>query len=327
MDIRRMDVGSDTELAGWRSVLTATARAVDPSYTPRSAQSLAAMFRSPDPGNEHVRLVAVDGDQLVGIGSLALPREHNTSAAWIDVQVLPTHRRRGVGSTLLDELEASAPASRTHLHGGATVTAHGWTDSDPVRFAEHRGYTTHSHAVVRRLALPLDPRLLATLAVDISPYRVETHVDGVPHRYFPDYGALMGLLDVDAPTGELEWEPSQVSWEDYLAGMHRCAASGERVVESLAIAPDGQLVGYSDLVVGAPGRPVAQGGTLVLAEHRRRGLARALKLANLEALLHVYQDNPFVETSNNAANTAMAAVNEHLGFVPTLVAPEFLKVR
>lgn len=326
MQVRSVAVDSDLELAGWQTVLTASMAAADPSYTPRSFEAFAASFRTPDPASRRVDLIATHDDRVVGIGTLVMPEQHNTATAWVDVHVHPDFRRRGVGSALLTALEAQAPASRTHLNAGTIVPAVAWQDSAPVRFTEGHGYSTHSHAVTRRLRLPVDAGLIGS-AADVAPYRIETHVDGVPRSCFPDYGALMGMLDVEAPTGERDWDTAPVSWEDYQVGMRRCAASGEPVIESLAFSPHGELVGYSDMVVGAPGRPVAQGGTLMLREHRRHGLARALKLANLAALARLGRDNPFVETSNNQANTGMVAVNEALGFVPAHVAPEFLKTR
>ena len=59
-------------------------------------------------------LVAEDGGEVVGSAMLVLFRHDNTHLGEVDVWVHPDHRRRGVGSALLEACERICPRRRAH---------------------------------------------------------------------------------------------------------------------------------------------------------------------------------------------------------------------
>ncbi|MBA2532735.1 MAG: hypothetical protein H0V23_11630 [Nocardioidaceae bacterium] len=85
----------------------------------------------------------------------------------------------------------------------------------------------------------------------------------------------------------------------------------------LAIAPDGSVAGYTQLVVppSDDGR-VAQADTLVLPDHRGHRLGLAMKVRNLRRLQEHHPDRTYVGTWNADGNAPMLAVNSRLGATP-----------
>lgn len=80
-----------------------------------------------------------------------------------------------------------------------------------------------------------------------------------------------------------------------------------------AIAPDGGWVGMHELWSGKPKPELSIGMTGVLPEHRRKGLALALKLTGIQyAKAHGIQT---IHTNNESNNQSILRLNERFGFV------------
>lgn len=72
-------------------------------------------------------------------------------------------------------------------------------------------------------------------------------------------------------------------------------------------------VAFAFLVVDREGRRAENEMTGTIAEHRRRGLARLVKMASIEWAARA---GATIFTSNDSANRDMLALNEHLGYRP-----------
>ena len=84
-------------------------------------------------------LAAYDADAIVGISAVELPLLDNTHAVWVDIDVPPEHRGRGVGAALLAAVEErSREAARTHVLGATFAPPGG--ESAGSRFAAAHGY-------------------------------------------------------------------------------------------------------------------------------------------------------------------------------------------
>lgn len=265
------------------------------------------------------------GDEVVTTGYLRAPVEDNTHLATVAVHTHPAHRNRGHGSAMLDHLveEVGRLGRRTVLVEAPTpydgpADGHGHPNAD---FLLHRGFTFALGDVVRILDLPADERLLGKLEAEAEPhhrgYAFRQFRGAVPEDIIVPFGQLVGALATEAPTGELELEPERFTPERIRADEKVFAASGRTKYTTVALAPDGAVVAYTELVVPThdPGR-LYQWGTLVAAAHRGHRLGTAVKARNLMWVQRECPDRTTLMTFNAEVNAHMVAVNEAMGFRP-----------
>jgi mycothiol synthase len=235
-------------------------------------------------------LAAADGTLLLadGGGYAFVKRSSVAESAYAMVRVRPSARRNGIGSALLEAAALEALALGTHRLWGRVHEG----DAESCRFVTVRGF----HEVTRDIEI---------------------------------------LLDVAA--GDGEWAPGIVELADeHLEGAYRVVAEAmpETAVPQVAAAPpfedwvqreyrfgamaavaldDGRVVGYARLYrLPAHEKRLENGMTAVLRSHRRRGIATALKRAQIAwAAEHGYTE---IVSDMVEGNVAMRAVNERLGY-------------
>lgn len=287
-----------------------------------------------------VMLAVHDAGELVGMGTFETRRGEAAGTAWLDGVVHPRHRRRGVGSAILDRLEALARehgAHQAHVYlatgpapaepGAALVPPTGAgavrADAPGVRFLQERGYELQQVERCSRLRHPADEAALGpvrqeALAAAGDAYRLHAWSGPSPERWLPDLAVLATRMSTDAPSGGLD-EPVDVHTPERVRAAEELLAAGPRTMLSAAVehVATGRLVGYSQLAVPADrGRPAMQWNTLVLREHRGHRLGWLLKVANLDALQASAPTVPSTYTFNAEENRPMLAVNEAVGFEP-----------
>lgn len=102
---------------------------------------------------------------------------------------------------------------------------------------------------------------------------------------------LRGLMDVDAPSGELRHEHSPWDVARYRAQERRRGEAEESVFTVAAVDGRGRVVGHSDVEAYAERPPVAfQGSTIVEGDDRGHGLGMAMKRENLARFAVVWPD-------------------------------------
>ena len=271
---------------------------------------------------------------MVCVASVGLPLKDNLHLAWLDLDTHPDHRNRGYGSTMLGHLTELAGE-----HGRRTITTRanfpygGPPDGAGhpyVEFLLHRGFTLGLGDVMRMLALPADEALLRKLVDEASPhhgdYGIRQFVGPVPDDIVNSFGQLVGSLITEAPVGDLELEPELLDAERIRADEKVFEESGRTRYTTVAIAKDGTMAAYSELVLPKhdPGR-VYQWGTLDHRDHRGHRLGLATKARNLLWLQGERPDGRLLVTYNAEVNTHMIAVNEAMGFRPVERLGEFQK--
>jgi GNAT superfamily N-acetyltransferase len=184
-----------------------------------------------------------------------------------------------------------------------------------------RGYAVSSVEIVRSLPLPVDPGLLdrhrqRAIAAMGDAYELSVHVNGVPHELRQGVCDASNRLILDAPTGEVEFEPESMTVEDYQTTLDQQRAAGRTLITAVAVhRGTGVVAAYTDLVVPSVDQHVVfQWGTLVLPEHRGHRLGMAVKAANLERLARLAPQRSTVLTMNDEQNPWMVQINEDLGF-------------
>jgi RimJ/RimL family protein N-acetyltransferase len=190
-----------------------------------------------------------------------------------------------------------------------------------VEFATRRGFELDLSNVVRVLDLPVDAARVQAWADAAAPhhrdYTLRQFRGPVPDDIVEPFGELLGSLMTEAPSGEVAREHEVMDVERIRADEVVFEASGRTKYTTVAVAPDGSLVAYSELVVPRhdPGH-VYQWGTLVAPAHRGHRLGMATKAANLLWLQREEPGRTALVTVNAEVNAQMIGVNEALGFVP-----------
>ncbi len=278
-----------------------------------------------------VRGIALVGDDTaVGTWYVGLSLRDNLDVASFDLIVHPDHRRRGVGSHLLDQVEQVArDHGRRILQTWQGHPVDAGTDDPTEAFAGRNGFVSALPSLRSDLDLEPDPdgvvKALAPLDAELagraSPgYRLVTWWDACPEEWLDDRAHLMQRMSTDAPAGDMAIE--EEDWDGARVREHEAVAraQGRHVVETAAVhLPTGRLVAFTMLAVRDRSPEHAfQWDTLVLREHRGRRLGMAVKAANLRALTAGYPAVRRVTTYNAESNTPMLRVNRAMGFRPVL---------
>jgi mycothiol synthase len=266
----------------------AVANAAVPDDIPWNAEKMRER-RDRDPRRLYL-LAELDGD-LVAVG-FAGPSD-NADRGFVAPRVQPRARRRGIGTALLVRL-----ADHLESLGFETAGAHvDGNDEGSLAFADRFGFEETDRQVEQVRTVGEEP-----------PAQPPPGVTFVTIAERPE------LLREAHPLGLQGWadmattEPVSISLDDWLADE---ATFPEGSFVALA---DGEIVGYSGLCRLGDDTTVAEDGlTVVRADWRRRGLATALKRAELEwAAANGIRE---VITWTQRGNDAMRAANERLGYV------------
>lgn len=257
--------------------------------------------------------VAYDEGTPVGTAVVDASDYDNLEMAWLTMRIAPAYRRRGLGSALMDALEAV-----TTDMGRPLVGADGWDSEAVVKFAAAHGYDQKAVAVrrVQEVATAPDPRPIRDEALahaqDYELVRIEGYA---PDELLPELADLTAVIN-DAPFDDLEWEEEVFSPERVRAYEHAQIESGHRFRRLLARhRPTGELAGHTVVVVDSESPNVAeQHDTSVARAHRGHRLGLLLKTEMLLWLAETEPQVTHVHTDNAESNRHMGAVNERLGY-------------
>jgi GNAT superfamily N-acetyltransferase len=321
-DIRAIDPHDFTALDAWHTAVR-EGSAVD-GHTPLvdPLPEYRAVLTDPAPRVRADAFAAVEDGEVVGALDVRTPLYENTHLTSVEIAVPPRHRRRGVGSALLDHARRlAAGGGRTTMTACAVVpvgTPLG--DSPGGAFARRNGFTGALCEDRFVLDLPVPDDRLDTVAAGAHPERhglsIVSWTGPCPDPYLDAMAALHTAMERDVPTGDLDvapvvWDPARVREED-----DRMTARGCTTLTSAVRDGDGRFWGYTAITVSEHWSEDAfQEDTLVLPEQRGRRLGAALKAHNLRALLREHPDRKRVHTWNAEVNGPMRAINAALGFV------------
>ncbi|QTV80709.1 GNAT family N-acetyltransferase [Microbacterium sp. NIBRBAC000506063] len=291
-------------------------------------------------------LARVNG-RAAGALQVMIPQEEGATELEFDLLALPEFRGRGVEEALLEPLLDEA--RRNKRSDVQTYTLHR-LDTPHDRMSPASGFGTvpvDEHTVFFRdhgftleqvernsafdLSAPMDAvqtLLDENLAVAGPDYRVVAWTAPTPERWREGSAFVRSRMSTDVPTGGVVWTEEHWDAERVVTRDRRNADAGLTVsVAAVEHVPSGQLVAYSELVLGQDRtRPSEQWGTLVVREHRGHRLGMIVKCANLLRWREVAPDSPFVTTFNAEENRPMLDVNERIGFTPLTVAGAWKRV-
>lgn len=274
---------SDEDLEVWAAVKSA----VVPNQ-PVTAEQL----RTSDEEGRLLLLAEVDGEP-VGCG-IAAP-SHFDGLAFAAARVLPGHRRRGIGTAIAAALIDHARAlGRDGL--SAFVDA---AESASRAFVERYGLSEVDHELEQRRALGDEPP--AAVPDGIELVALGERRDELLRAVWPI--AQQGYADMPLP-GVISYTLDEWLREE------ATIADG-----SFVALERGEPVGYAGLLTDAEIGCAHHGLTVVRRDSRRRGVATALKRAQLNWAAQ--QGLSELVTWTQRGNEAMQALNRGLGYTDT----------
>lgn len=321
-----VDPDDDRSLDEWHQVERAATLPERPDAVLPSPRHRVEGLRRPTPYFSRTLLALRDGDTMVGIAELGFALQDNLHLADIQIAVLPSHRRRGLGRRLYDDAAGRcAAAGRTTLIGEAHTTATAFRALD---FARALGFS-EVH-VENHLAMPLpmsaDRRAalgdLVSSAPRAAAYEIVTWGDHCPEAFLAGYAAMRTQMQSDVPLGEVALDRVAIDEQRIRSGEEFVARSYGSVVAAVRRRSDGAFCGYSRVLLDHESTVAMQDDTLVMPEARGHRLGLALKLATLDLLLADHPERTSLHTWTAPDNHAMHATNRTFGFEPVEVLHE-----
>jgi GNAT superfamily N-acetyltransferase len=278
--VRRAE--TDADLEAWRSVRIR----VRPDERAMTVEEM----RAAETASRYLVLADLDGSVAAsGIGD----RSSLGNRAFVMPRVLPEARRRGLGTAVLRALEAHAAA----LGVEAAVSYVNGLDEGALAFARRFGFEEVDRQVEQVKELGSQPAPKFPEGVEI------VTIADRPELLREAYDlAVQGYADMATP-----W-PVTITLDEWLR------EEASHPAGSFVALADGEIVGFSGLMRDAEDPERAEDGlTVVRRDWRRRGLAVALKRAELawaaaNGIGEVY-------TWTQRGNDGMRRVNERLGYV------------
>lgn len=311
MIIRPLDLSDDRALTDAFEVERAATLKARPEWVGRGLEARVLGWRAKDGWTKRL-LGAWDGAVLQGFAA-CMTSSHELSTTWIFIWVHPNYQGHGSGSALVRAAEGDCPPTTTRFVTSAYRQTLDGIAALETRFLNPLGYTVATTETVVELNL-LSAHLPEIPAV--KGYNVATYINGVPLRFREQVGQIKGLVDAEAPNGDLGWSETAVTPAEYVSEIDLWISQGSTAVESIAVDALGNVAAWTCLVSSATNdRPAEIEGTLVLQEHRGNGLGAAVKLASLHEAKKL-ETISRVRTSSDDQNIWMRSINDNLGFMP-----------
>lgn len=316
-EVREVDVHDDEILTAWWRVSDEVSRHDVPGQPPWRIEELRGYLRFPWRSQKVAyRGAFVDG-VMVGMARVDYSLVDTPHLLQFDLQVLPDHRRNGLGTALLEEVvaEARKTGKRTLVAEGVAPAHGGPQIGDPGGgFAFNNGFKPALVNHHRVLHLPVRKDVVDQLEAPEDDYQIVSWRDHLPEEWIEDRARLAARMVTDAPMGDLDI--TEEMWSaDRFREMEELVASMERETWGVGAVANGRLVAASEIAVPkAIGWYADQWDTIVDPDHRGHRLGLRIKLANLRALMTERPDVEQVWTYNAAENAPMIRVNDALGF-------------
>lgn len=270
----------------------------------------------PDAGERtELWMATVDGNG-VAAAAVGLPTRDNLATASIDLRVHPEHRSRGHGSTLLDALLAHlgrVGRPRVLFQVPSPYPA-GEGPLEPL--LRRRGARPVLREMRRTVDLSRHP--IAALRPAPDGYRLHQWVDVAPEALVGDAAVLKQRMSTDAPLEELDWDPEVWDAARYREEEEATRLRGRlRLSTAVEDCATGRLAGLTEIAISHLAPQVGyQWATLVLPEHRGRGLGLLLKTHNHHFTAARSPQTRWLNTWNAESNSYMVQVNDVLGYEP-----------
>jgi GNAT superfamily N-acetyltransferase len=300
---------SDTDVAAWHDVLAASMAHDLPEEPAPTLDQVHATLTTAGLDSHHLLWTATDGDDVVGVARLRLfDGAGRTHLGQFTIDVHPGHRRRSIGSRLLDAVAAAARGERRRC-----IVVEASSDTPGVAFLEARGFTCALSLSLLLLAVNDAVGVEEIVHADHPGYRLTRWLGVVPSELAETFATAKSAMG-DMPTGEMDF--GTTDWEaDRVRDMAEAVEKRGDTLLTVAALHGDTIAGFTELVIPVgDGTRAMQYDTAVVPEHRGNALGLWVKAAMLDWLRAEWPAVEEIETDNAEDNSHMLAVNERLGF-------------
>ncbi len=269
------------------------------------------------PFSRRIAWLASDADgNPVGSAYLRLNgRPSQAHLAELELAVHPAERRRGIGSQLLTAVVEAAREQDVR-----TVVADATVGTAGDHFLAMRGFAVGLTLHFTRLALADvdDAAMVAIVQTQHPGYRLKSWRGVVSDELVQTFTDARSAMD-DAPLGDIDFGSEEWDVDRTRSVAQVVEQRGDHLCTIAAIEEStGQIVGFTELVVGGDGKGDAQHyGTAVLPGHRGHGLARWMKAESIRQAREDFPDLAGLLTDMVDTNVAMRHINDELGYRTT----------
>jgi len=323
VELRLIEPDDEDGIAEFAAVLQASDKELWPDLCGYTAVDLRAFARFKGKSRRWELLAAREpGGPTLGVGLMEFPLLENLHSTEITLAVHPAHRRRGVGTAIVEKMaERAAVDGRRTLNTIVDVPI-ALDDHGSQHFAPRVGFEATLTGHQRALHVPMEGlrrdelREVVVSARDAELYRISAFVAPWPKGILDDQCDLLRVMSTDEPAGDGERQAEH--WDEARVREHDELDAAREVTRLASVAqhvPSGRLVAMTELLIAedAPGQ-AWQMITVVHPDHRGHRLGLAIKLANLDLLAEVRPAVRVIITGNAAVNAPMIGVNDMMGF-------------
>src|SRR5580692_5473150 len=182
MEARLVDPSDENELAEWAAVLQASDADLWPDLTGFTLPDIRAFAQYRSDSKRFDLLAARDsGGPMLGVALMELPLRDNQRSAEVTVAVHPAHRRRGVGTAIVEGMAGQGRADgRAVLNAIVDVPLDAAADHPSLSFAPKVGFEAVLAGNTRHLSVPMPGARMDELRSEVArarsadAYRVQT---------------------------------------------------------------------------------------------------------------------------------------------------------
>jgi GNAT superfamily N-acetyltransferase len=326
MEIIELDPADGDLVSGAFDVMTAAHAADHPENPAPHRATFVAGLSYPPPDEDEAHFVAVEDGKVLALLGIGMPNRGNLHFAWAWINVHPEHRRKGIGSALVDTYVAYARArGRTELTLDTHMSWEGGLERSKAGqlFNEHHGFKLALTWINRRCAVDaLDAATEQALlekaeAAAGDEYEVISWIGRTPEELVETMARIDSTILAEVPLGELGLEPETIDAELKNAKADRNEAMGMKTVQTVARhRGTGEVVANTCVFIHDDGEfPDAyQGITIVDKDHRGHRLGLLLKIVNVRLVRENFPHIRAIWTDNADVNAPMIDINVTLGY-------------
>jgi GNAT superfamily N-acetyltransferase len=278
-------------------------------------EELIPVIEGKQSSGEHVTYyVGYDGDTPVASMTVNLWTLDNLTSANVEARVHPSYRSRGFGRQLLQHaIDVVRSAGRTRIF----VETHWLRDgSEGPGFPLLRSLGAKPVLDDYRRLLDLEAFPVGDPTPAPEGYAVRQWWDRAPDDLVDDLAYLLHRMVLDAPMGEMDYEPEKWDAARYRDAEETAIRRNRTRFTTVVVHEEsGEVAGLTEIGLNRDRPQVGyQWNTIVDPRHRGKKLGMVLKSWNHKLVTDEVPGLRWVNTWNATSNSFMIDVNEALGF-------------